>query len=204
MTLVLTLLGWLLVLAMGVLLIVLVAPVAARAEGSVDEEDLQGRITLSWAWGLVGAYACSKEGLRWTLLGRAVGRLSSRRGDRKDKPRKEKKARTRASGRALWSHRAALLDVVARALKRLDARIEVAGTVGPADPADAGALLAFLSLARERLAPALTLDVAVDFTDPRLDLWGRARARLIPGRVVIVVITWMLSRDARRALAAVR
>lgn len=202
----LTLLGWLLALLLGVLLLLLIAPVVVRAEGSVAEEALAGRIELSWAWGLIGVRACSEEGLRWTLCGRSAGRLSPGREARKARKRKDKpkEARGARSGRAAWRHRAALLDVVGRVVRSLDARIELAGTVGPADPADAGALAATLALAQERLGPTLSLDVAVDFVEPRLDLWGRARARLIPGQVAIVVIAWMLRRDARRALAAMR
>ncbi len=212
MSVLLSILAWLLI-ALGALLgLLLVMPLGVRASGEVEGLDAHGRVDLWWGLGLIGVrLEPGASGL--ALFGVRVHRFEpdspeEAAGERQKKRerRAAKKARKaerpgkRGPGWA-YRHRRLLLELARKAVVLLHLRGSVEGLVGLDDPADTAALdLLFEAMARR--APWLEQDLRCDFTDERLWLRGQVRAWMWPLEAGVVILAALARRDVRRALFA--
>jgi hypothetical protein len=181
----------------GLLLVVLLMPIQAQAEGRFVDGELDGRATLRWGFGAV-TVRTERGDAEVRLFGVRVRRGPAAAAAEKPRPRRERRRSRRGLGWAM-RNRGVLFDILRRALRLLHLRARITGTVGLGDPADSAML--FLILGEiERGVPGLGLAIDRDYLDEVLDLDGTVRGWLWPVAVVAFGLGLLLRRRTRRVL----
>ena len=197
---------------LGLLAIVLIAPLHVRASGDVDAESLHAayRLRIRWALGLLGLDLASGNRPTLRLLGLPIYRFPtdttpSRRETRKSRKSRPAEPRTRRSQSALWllRRRQDLWRHVLRLLSTLHLRARITGAIGLPEPDDTVWLALALDQLEARL-PDSALDLEVDYSDAVFDLEGDVSAWAIPLQVLIVGLALYLFTDLGRAIRGPR
>jgi hypothetical protein len=209
-TVVATVLIWLLGIIGGLLLLVFLMPIGLRARGMFAPWRATGRVDLNWAWGLLGVRLSREKGTQLRLLGfylpgfRVSEEKKAERKEKKAKKRAEKKEEKKAAGKkrkrgARWAWRNRRLFI--RCARALHLRGMLRGTIGVGDPADTAELRLLLDPALERL-PGFDARLAWDYLDEVLDLEGALRARIWPVELACILLLTLTRGESRRALLA--
>jgi hypothetical protein len=199
-------LGWLLIVALGLVLVLLLVPFHARASGRVrlqgDQDDvLDGRFRLAWGAGFLSLNGSPAHGILVRVLGIRLARLGPGAGPKaQEKRATRKKKRPDRPGRGagwFWRHRQVLLGAGMRILRTLHLRGELRGAIGLEDPADMAIVHGLLDLAARA---GLGVAVECDYLEPRLDLAGELGLRFWPAETLVVAVGQWLRPELRAAL----
>jgi len=205
MSLLLTILLWILATVGIILAVVLLAPVSIRAAGRVQGLSASGWARASWAFGFLSFRADSKSGVALYWLGLRIWRFKMKwhKESRPEKKKKEKKEKKPDKGFGWFiGNRRMFTWMAGRMFRTLHLRGRISGRVGLGDPADMAWLWMFLWQMEARV-PGLELPVECDWQDEVLDLEGNIRAWVVPVHMGIVALFTFLRRDVRRALRSV-
>lgn len=203
MSLLLSIVLWLLAVVLGVMLLVLLIPIHLQAVGAVDEDRLEGRALARWGWWLLTLRADPAVGIDARLCGLRVWRYHRR----SEEPKKKKKVKERTgwwqrkeAGARAWRNRDGLSRVASTALRAMPLSGTVHATIGLSDPADTGALFGLLDQLAQ-WSEAIELDLEPNWIDETLELDGAIGVRLWPVQVLLALV-WLLIRDgqARRGV----
>lgn len=218
MSVLLSILLWILAVLGGLLLALLLLPFGLRAAGSVHQGRADGRFAAGWAWGLI-SLRLARDGLTLRLLGLRIHRLQLGGGQRgrarqdeqkqkaeKDKQEKKEKKDKQDAGeqggaRGLLRHRRTLLRMIGRLIRALHVRGRLRGTVGLDDPADTAYVALLLALLAGRTR-GLALEVDCDYTDEQIELDGWIGMRIWIIELGLVALGLLLRKRNRRALRA--
>lgn len=209
MTVLATVLVWLLGIIGVLLLLGLLMPIGVGARGAFAPWRATGQIDLNWAWGLLGVRLSREKGTQLRLLGlylpgfRSSEEKKAKREEKKAKKR-EKKERKRAAGKkrkrgARWAWRNRRL--VSRFARALHLGGTLRGTIGVGDPADTAELAVLLDPALARL-PGFETRLAWDYLDEVLELEGALRGRIWPAELAAILLVTLARGESRRALLA--
>ena len=212
MSLVLTILLWILAVVGIILAAVLLVPVHVRAAGQVRGLTASGWARARWGFGFISIKANPETGVALYWLGLRIWRFKFKghkepRPEKKKKKRPSSKKRSRAAKTAeadkgfgwFWRNQRMFYWMAGRMYRTLHLKGRIEGTVGLGDPADT-AYLWMLLWQLEGRVPGLELSVRCDWQDEELDLNGDVRAWVWPLQVLLVAAFTFLRRDVRRAL----
>ncbi len=208
MSLLLSILLWILAVLGGLLLALLLLPFGLRVSGSVHQGRADGRAAAGWAWGLV-SLRLARDGLTLRLLGLRIHRLrlggdqhtEEREDEKKEKKEKTGEDKQGGGARGLLRHRRTLLNMFGRVIRALHIRGRLRGTVGLDDPADTAYVALLLALLAGRTR-GLALDVDCDYTNERIELDGWIGMRIWIIQLGLVALGLLLRKRNRRALRA--
>ena len=198
MSLLLTILLWILAVVGIILAVVLLVPVHIRARGRVQGLSVSGWARARWGFGFISIKADPQTGVALYWLGLRVWRFKMK-GHEEPKPEKKKKEKAGRGSGWFWRNRRMLFWMAGRMYRTLHLKGRIAGTVGLGDPADM-AYLWMLLWQLEGRVPGLELSVECDWQDEALELDGDVRAWVWPLQVLLVAAFTFLRRDVRRAL----
>ncbi len=193
---------WILGIALGLVLLLLVVPLHLQADGFVGEDDLEGRVLARWGWWVLTFRADSGTGVDARVFGLRVWRYErrpdkpKREKKKKDKPKKTRRQKAEKGGR-FWQNRQAMARFASTLLRAIPVR-----GVGLDDPADTAALFGVL----DRLgdwSEAIELDVEPNWIDETVEVGGAISVRLWPAHVLLALL-WLLISDGetRRGVRA--
>jgi hypothetical protein len=193
----------------GLVLLVVLLPFRARANGSVHGGAPAGEARVDWALGLLALDVHAREAaLRVAAIPVArfaLGTERERKEDRRSsRPRAAKRERRkpRAPGRirAALAERDSLGRIAVRLARALHLRVRARGRIGTGDPADAAALVALE--ATLGALPGVELALGVDWVEEAFDLDLELAARIWIAELLVIAAAVLLARRDRRALRA--
>lgn len=192
---------WIVALLGSLLVILLLVPIHLRAEGGVDDESLDGRVRIQWAWGVLsvrvtpaGVATLHFFGLRfWTLR---------KRGPKDEADPAPKKERAKGQLRWFLKHRQTGLRFAKRLIRALRLQLQVRGELGLGDPAST-ALMNRLLWELNRTSPSVSFAVEPDWMEERVQLDGAIRARIWLAHIGLVLLGGLLNRETRQMLRTV-
>jgi hypothetical protein len=210
LALLLSILLWIVLAALGLALLVLAFPLDLRLRAAVQDGEPSGSARARWAFGLVTVVA-ALSGLRVRVAGVPVWRAAWRelRGGEGAKDQKEPRRRAakepRAKkaggrGRAFLDHRRTLLRMLARFARALHLRLRLRGTVGLGDPIHTARLAGALELLGQ--VPGVELEVEVDWLDENLEGQAAGSVRVWVPELLAVAAALLFERANRVALRA--
>jgi hypothetical protein len=205
MDLALAILAWIAVALGALLLLLLVMPVQARAEGRLRDVEADGRLKVRWGFGFLTLAAEPGRSPEIRLLGLRVSRLrpSRPRKAEPETPEPRKPERPAPSVRAFWRHRRTLWHAGRRLLRTAHLRGRVEGAVGLAEPEGTAVLHGALATARATFGQP-EIDVECDWVEDLIDLRGELRSLVVPAEVLGVGMALLLRRDVRKAIRDLR
>lgn len=195
---------------LGLVLLVVLLPFRARANGSVHGGAPAGEARVDWALGLLALDIHAREAaLRVAAIPVAHFALGTER-ERKEEDRRSsrprearrerRKPRTPGRIRAALAERDSLGRIAVRLARALHLRVRARGRIGTGDPADAAALVA-LGAALGAL-PGVELALGVDWVEEAFDLDLELAARIWIAELLVIAAAVLLARRDRRALRA--
>lgn len=197
MSLLLTILLWILAIVGIILALVLLVPVHVRAQGQVKGLSAFGWARVRWGFGFISIKANPQTGVALYWLGLRVWRFKMK-GHKDPKPEKKEEKKPEKGFGWFWRNRRMHSWMAGRMYRTLHLKGKISGTVGLGDPADMAWLWMFLWQLEGRV-PGLNLLVECNWQDEELDLNGDIRAWVWPLQVLLVAAFTFLRRDVRRA-----
>lgn len=195
---------------LGLVLLVVLVPLRARAAGSVHDGLPAGMARVDWGLVLLAVEVDVSRRMTVRVLEIPLARFalrtareSEKKARRRRRPRRAKregKARGGALGRlrAALAERGAFRRMAARLARALHLRLRGSGRIGIGDPADTVALAALLAALAE--LPGVELALELDWVEEALELELELAARVWIAELLGVAALLLLERPNRRAL----
>lgn len=220
MSVVLSVLFWLLMVALGLIALVVLMPLHLEGRGWVEDGDAAGRAQARWGWWIVMFRADSETGVDLRLFGLRIWRagrekaapddpeMAARKAEKaaEKKARKTERAARKAKKKSDRPRRPFMTRVLhglrtSRALWRtagtlwraLSVRGHLYGAIGMSDPSDTAALFGALEPIARR-SRAVDLDLEPDWIDATLAVDGAIRVRVWPIHILLALL-WLIVRD---------
>lgn len=195
--------GWMVLIAIIVLLpvVLLSVPLTLKARGRTVDPQLE--LGIVWGRGLFAAVMetngrktafrlrlarITLPTSRKKLVTAKAAKQSSQQKGRKEKVRKEKQGFSLPALSDVISRQllAEVMGYLKRLFKSIRLRLRLSGVYGTDDPALTGLLAGLMATLRTEHC---NIDLDTDFSEPVLDLTGKASGRVIP-----IVILWLTTR----------
>lgn len=199
-------------LGIGVVLLVLLAPIEVAARGRLADDALEGEAEARWSRWLVVLRVGPGATARARVLGLTVWRTDDvfrgwgdddAAGEKAQARRDEARRRRRPAeplGCLGADRRRALVRMARDAWRALHPTLRVRGTVGLGDPADTAWVVGAARALGAHRPRAIEVDLRDDFLTARTDLEARLGAWLVPIEVGWIALVWAIRPDTRRVL----
>lgn len=209
MSVALSILLWILAIALGLVAFVICMPLHLEARGWIEDADGEGRVQARWGWLLVRFRADTGAGIDLRVLGIRVWRLGGRkRPARKENSAKAEKraakiaatrakarAKRRARGGGIWRHRRAITRTLGAVWHAIPVRGHLYGAIGLSDPGDTAVLFAALEPLTGRTGE-VDLDLEADWVESTLAIDGAISVRVWPIHILLALL-WLVVRDGQ-------
>lgn len=199
MSVLLTILVWVLLLLGGLLLVILLVPIHLSANGELADWNPDGQASIRWGWGFLAVSVAPKQGATLRFIGLRIYRFKLEKTEKKEKKEKPDKPTKKRKGiRWGWRNRRFFLRLVSA----FHLRGGIWGTFGAGDPADTAHVTQQILRPLENRLSRFELCIEPNYLDEVLDVRGQLSSSIWPMEFVGVFLAAVVRGESRRVLFA--